>query len=132
MPPAPFAQALHGRRPPGQERLIIKKALEIVGELLGRGVALGGVLGDRLERDGFQLNRDRLIDACRRPWLFEGDLAKNLLAIAPAIGRLQGKQLVERDAERINVGTVIDDDALGKRLFGTHVAKRAQQVAAEG
>ena len=65
----------------------------------------------------------------RRARLFEGDLAQQLLAVVAREGGLEREQLVERDAERVDVAAVVDDDALGERLLGAHVAERAQEVA---
>ena len=73
---------LHQRRPPGPDRLVLQEAAQVVGQLLGRGVALGRVLGHRLEDDRLQLRRDRLVEPPRRPRLLEGDLPQQLLPVA--------------------------------------------------
>ena len=61
--------------------------------------------------------------------LLEGDPPQDLLAVPPRVGRPQRQQLVERHAQRVDVGAVVDDHPLGQRLLGAHVAERAEQVA---
>ena len=43
--------------------------------------------------------------------------------------RRQRQQLVQRDAQRIDVAAMIDDAPLAERLFGTHVPQRSQHLA---
>ena len=71
----------------------------------------------------------RGVDLPRRPRLFEGDLSQQFLAVVAGEGGLEGEQLVERDAEGVDVAAVVDDDALGEGLLGAHVAERAEEVA---
>ena len=44
-------------------------------------------------------------------------------------GGPQGQKLVERHAERINVGSLVDDPSPGQGLLGAHVTERTDHVA---
>ena len=58
MPPRPGPQPLGRRRPAGQDRPVVEEALEVVGQLLRRPVAIGRLLAQRLQDDRLQLARD--------------------------------------------------------------------------
>jgi hypothetical protein len=132
VPPRPAPQSLPQRRPPGVNGLVFQETPEVVGQLLGRGVALLRVLGHRLEHDRFQLDRDGPVPAPRRGRFLEGDLAHDRLGVVAVVRGLQRQQLVERHAERIDVGAVVHGHPLGQGLLRTHVADRADQVAGHG
>ena len=51
---------------------------QVVGQVPGRQVALGGPLGQGFQADTFQLPGDGLIDLPRRPGLQGGDLLEQL------------------------------------------------------
>ena len=51
---------------------------------------------------------------------------------APSTAGLERQQFVERRAEGVDVGAVIDEAVLGEGLLGGHVAQRADQVAGQG
>ena len=57
------------------------------------------------------------------------DLPQERLPVGAVEDRPQRQQLVQRRAERVDVGAVVDQDALAGRLLGAHVAQRAEQVA---
>ena len=95
-------------------------------------VSAGGVFADGFLDDCFKFGRDLAIQLAQRRRVVEGDLLKQLLPVGAVEDRLQGEQFVERDAERIDVGPMIDHDALGQRLLGAHVAERADEVAGHG
>ena len=69
------------------------------------------------------------VEPPRRLRLLEGDLPQQLLAVLPVEGRPQRQQLVQRRAQRVDVGAVVDRHALGQRLLRAHVTQRAHQVA---
>src|SRR5205807_3517323 len=102
VPAGPLARPLGQRRPAGADRLVLQEALQVVGQLAGGGVALVGVLGQRLEDDRLQLRRQRRVEAARAERLLEGDLPQQLLAVAAAERRLQRQQLVEGGAQRVD------------------------------
>lgn len=69
--------------------------------------------------------RDAVIQLARGAEVFAGDLVQQFLAIGGRISRLERRQFVQRHAERIDVGAIVDD-AHRKRLLGAHVAQRPQ------
>ena len=48
------------------------------------------------------------------------------------VRQLVGEQLVENDAQCINIGAGVDRHRIGRNLLGTHVGQRAQQLADVG
>jgi hypothetical protein len=73
--------------------------------------------------------RDARIDLAQPLRLAERDGEEDLLERL-AVERLhQGERLVEHDAERVDVGAVVDGDPLGERLLGAQVVRRAGDVA---
>ena len=58
----PPSRALEQRQGPGEDRLVSQEPPQVAGHFLGRGVALCGVLGHRLEHDGFQIGGHCLVD----------------------------------------------------------------------
>ena len=73
--------------------------------------------------------RNATVDLSWRARVVERDLAQELVAVVAGEGGLEREQLVERDAEGVDVAAVVDDDALGEGLLGAHVAERAEEVA---
>ena len=61
--------------------------------------------------------------------LLLGDPAEQLLAVGALEDRPEGHQLVEGRAQRVDVGPLVNDRVVGRRLLGAHVAQRAQHVA---
>ena len=127
--PRPFSCEFHEGGLLGNYWAVLEKCAEVVRQILGRCIAIGRILFDRLEDDRFQILRDVGVDLPRRARFVEGDLSQQLLAVVAGEGGLEGEQLVERDAERIDVAAVVDDHALGEGLLGAHVAQRAEDVA---
>ena len=95
---------------------------EVVGELLGRPVAVGRILAQCLQYDRLQLARHRAVQVARWNRIVLRDLADERVAVAALEGRAQGQQLVECRAQRVDVATVVDDSAAGKDLLGACVA----------
>ncbi len=132
MPAHPLAGAIDGRRPTRQDRLVIQEALQVLSHLLSRGVALGRFLGNGFQYDGFQLHGNCAVKAARRGRVVEGNLGQQLIAVLAVEGRPQCQQLIQGDAERVDIGAVVHLAAPGRNLLGTHVAQRAQQFARHG
>src|SRR5262245_35812808 len=125
MPAGPFEGAVEKRRVFGTDWLILKKSPQVVGEVLGGLIAVVRILLNRLEYDGFELGRNGLVELARWAGIVEGDLAEDFGAVLAGKDGLEGEQLVERDAEGVDVAAVVDGDAFGQSLLGTHVAERA-------
>ena len=124
--PDPLGQA----RPAGQDRPVVEESPEVIGQLPRRGVATLGLLRHRLADDRLEVARDRRVELPRRWRLDVSDLAEQLLPIGAVEGRPRREQLVEGRPQRVDVGPRVEDPPAG-RLFGTHVAQGAEQVAAE-
>ena len=60
------------------------KPPQVVGELLGRRVAIGRILFDRLQNDRFQILRDAGVDLPRFARLVERDLRRSSWRSSPA------------------------------------------------
>ena len=74
MPPPPFHQAVERAGSAGGNGLVIEEPLQVVGQGLGRRVALGGQLGGGFQQDRFQVERNVRIDGARRARLGDRDL----------------------------------------------------------
>jgi hypothetical protein len=98
---------------------------QVVGQVLRRGVPVRGALRQGLEADALQLPRQGVVDLPRRPRLGGGD---QLQQFVPGVGperRPPGEQLVEDDAEAVDVGTAVHAVALAAGLLRAHVGWRA-------
>ena len=102
---------------PGADRLAGEIAPQVVGELPRGGVAAGGGLGHRLEADRLQVARDLVVEVARRPGLVLEHLEEEHPPVA-AERALAGQQLVEDDAEAVDVAAGVDPPRLAPRLLG--------------
>ena len=84
---------------PGEDRLVSQEPSQVAGHFLGRGVALFGVLGHRLEHDGFQIGGHCLVDLAHGPRFFDRDLPQQLVTVMAVERRLEGQKLIEGCAQ---------------------------------
>jgi hypothetical protein len=129
--PRPPGPALPERWRPRQDRPVLQEAAQVVRQFLRRRVPVGGPLGAGLEYDRLQVRGDGLVQAPRPARLVLGDLPEQFLAVAAVEGGSQGQQLVQRHAERVDVGAVVHRLAPAHGLLRAHVAQRSHQVARE-
>jgi hypothetical protein len=122
VPSRPFRRPFHRARPPGMNRPVLEESPEVVGQFRRGLVAAPRLPGHRLQDDGLQLAGDRLIEPPRRSRLLIGDPAQQFLPIAATEGRFQGQELVERRAQRVDVGAVVEVSPLRQRLLGAQSA----------
>src|SRR5207302_5064666 len=122
--PAPAPQAFGPADGPGLDGLALEEAAQVVGQGAGRGVAPGRLLGQGLEADGLQVARDLVVEPTRRPRLFLEDLPDHH-GLRAAEGALAAEQLVEDDAEVVDVAAAVHLVAAAGRLFRTHVRRGA-------
>ena len=120
--PRPGSQPLGGRRPPGHDRPAVEESLQVVGEFLRSGVAVGRLLAQRLQYNRLQLRGDGGVQSSGRDGIVVGDLPDERVAVASLEGRAERDELVERRAQRIDVASVVDDAPAGQELFGAGVA----------
>ena len=106
-----------------------KNALEIVGEFLGRGIAIVAPLRHGFQDHGLEVGGNLWLELSRGPRLVALDVPEQGRPLLARKRRLQRQQLVECRPQRINVRAMVDQGRLPQRLFGTHVTHRAHQVA---
>ena len=68
--------------PAGVDRAIFQEAAEIVGQVSGRGVAIGRIAGGGLRHDRFQIAGDVAIESARAGWIVLQNLLQQHLQIA--------------------------------------------------
>ena len=125
----PFAGALHKGGPAGADGLALQEPVQVVRQVLRGGVASGGFFRHCLEDDRFQIGGDREVDSPGCGWFLFVDLPQECRPVGGVERRPQREQLVERCAERIDIGAMVEHHARALRLFRAHVTERAQQVA---
>src|SRR4051794_22115114 len=97
-------------------------ALEIGLKLPGRPITPRWFTLDCLLDDRHQIARDGAIDAVQAGRLPPTDLLDELVAIPAVEGRSQGRELIQRQAQRVHVAAWIGMPFKG---FRRHVAERA-------
>ena len=100
--------------------------MQIIGQVLGTGVAAGGVLVQALEADRLQVARYSGIHARRRHRLCRKDASLGFRGRFAVERRPAREQLVQDGAERIDVHRRPDRARFAKGLLGCHVAGGAQ------
>ena len=78
-----------------------------------------------------QLERNSPVEPTRGGRFLGRDPAEELLAVVAREGGPAGQQLVQADAERVDVGPVVHQAVPGEGLLGAHVPQRPQQVAGQ-
>ena len=131
-PPRPLQGALPGGRRPGADRLAGQEPPQVVGQLLGRGVAPRRLLGEALQADRLQVARDPRLEPRRRHHLLVDDLPEGLHDRRGLEGGPAGEHLVEDRSQRVDVGRRADLAGQPLRLLGGHVAGRPHHLAADG
>ena len=125
----PAGGAIQERGRPGDGGPAVQHPLEIVGELLGRGIAVLAALGHGLQNHRLQVGGDSWLDLPRGPGLVALDAAEEGRPLVAGKRRFQRQQLVQRRPQRVDVRAMVDQGHLARGLFGAHVADRAHQVA---
>ena len=128
MAPRPFRHMFHQCRPLGFDRLVLQESPQVGGQFNRAGVSTARLLRGGLQDDGLQVRSYRVIDPSGWAWIVLGDAAKQRLSIGSVERRTQRQQFIQRHAERVNVGALIDTKRLAQCLLGTHIAEGSQQV----
>ena len=89
------------------------EAQEVRPQLLGRPVAVVGVLGHRLHHDGLERRRHRRVDLAGQDGRVAHVLGRHRHRRVAGEGRPAHRHLVEDDAERVDVAAGVDPLALG-------------------
>ena len=95
--------ALPGANGTGKDRVVGRKARQVVGEFGGAGIAAAGVLFQALQRDRFQVAGQSRREARRRRRFFANDLEHDVHGRIARERQPAGHELIEQDAQRINV-----------------------------
>ena len=103
---------------------------QVLGQVAGRAVAVRRPLGQGAQADPVQLDRDRVVQLAGRARLLRLDLLQNFIRALAPVRPLSGEQLVEDDAQAVDVGAGIDAVPLAAGLFRAHVGRRAGQLGA--
>jgi hypothetical protein len=129
--PAPSATTARCRTAP-EDRLAREVAAEVVRERAGGGVALRGVLGQALERDGLQVDRQARDHAARVRRLVVDHPGQQLRQRRVRERGAAGQQLVQHGPEAVDVGAAVDGAEVAARLLGRDVLRRAEHGARAG
>ena len=124
--PGPLSQPLEGTDRASPDRPVGEEPVQIIGERLGILVAAGRIVLDRLEDDRLQVSRDLRVDRAGSRRYLGRDLKDQTIALGLVEGGTQGEQLVERQAEGIEVAPGV---GLASKSLGGHIPERAQDVA---
>ena len=128
----PLPGPVEETRPSGLDRLSPEEPQQVVAQILCGRITAVAVLGDRLQCDRLQVLRNSRIDPAREGGLLVSDPVQDVLTILTRDRRGQREQLVERHAQRVDVGAVVDHDRLAHRLLGAHEPQGADQVTGAG
>ena len=114
---------------PGRNRLVGHPAIQVVGQGLGRWVAVFELGGHGLEADGLQGLVERRIDQrrpCKLPLLHD---TQNRPDVLPLKRRLTGQEAVEGGTQTVNVGPRAQPIQLARGLLRAHVSRSSQRAA---
>jgi hypothetical protein len=126
VPAAPAQELLRLAHPPRPDRPVLHEALEVLGHLGRRLVALGRLAGDRFEHHRLQVARHRRVEL-PGPWrLVVHDLLDEFAAVPLVERRPHRQQLIEGQPQGVQVAA---DVALAVEALGGHVTQRADDVS---
>ena len=106
------AEPMKGSSWPSQHSRAIQETLQVVSQILGRYVAIVWVFGDCFHDDILQCDRNGTIEVTWRMRLLRSDLLQQAVLIITDEWCPKRQQLVERNAQRIDVGSMVDNDPL--------------------
>src|SRR6185295_12404413 len=118
LPACLLAQPVEERAAPREDRPPVEEAPEVVGEGRRRGVARRGLLAQRLAQDRIQVAAQT---GGIRLALVDRALERGEAGVAELVGLPPGQQLVEDDAERVDVRGAFD--RLAAHLLGARVRR---------
>ena len=124
--PRPFGNALGKRGAPGADWPVGEEAIEIVGEIAGRGVAAEGLALEALLDDRAEIgrhSRHQPAQGFRRP---QGRLTEHVGGGRPVVGGRASEHRQERAADGMKIGKRPDraQEGIEAGLLRCHVARR--------
>lgn len=114
----PADVAFEERLPAGLDRLVVYEALQIVAQRPGRLVAVQRVAVNRLMYDRHQVARHLAVEPVQPRRLGGSHLLDQAIALLFRERRTQGRQLIERQPQRVDVAAAI---GLGVERLRRHV-----------
>jgi len=130
--PSPLVQPLGPGRRLRRRRLPFQDVAQVVGQLLGRGIAILPAFGHRLQDDRLQVGRDLRLPLPQPHGVLLFDLTHQPRSVLAGQRRPQRQQLVQRDSQRVDVRPLVDQRGVPQGLLGTHVAQRPHDIARLG
>ena len=103
--------------------------MQVVGQFLGRRVAIRRILAERFKNDDLKLLGYPAIQAARWARVAVEHVRQQRVTRTARKYWVERQQFVKRRAQRVDVGAMVEDNPLPGCLFGTHVADRAHDVA---
>src|SRR5262245_36836667 len=131
MSPNPLQSSLPCPRRPSENWLMPQKPAQVICKVLGRWITPVRLFLQALKANRFQVSRRRRAEQARGNRVESFDLAECFGGRFAAEGWAAGEQLVEHGAEGIDVACGADQGPLAERLFGRHVRRRSENLAAE-
>ncbi len=127
VPPPPAPPAFPDAGPADRNRLVLQEAGEIVRQFAGRLITVGGLVGDRLHHDRFEVDRQRRKQFSRgRDGRGRTQASQRFHSVVHFQRHAQRRQLVERHAQAVDVAAGVGRSS---PLFRSHIEQRAQNVA---
>ena len=126
----PEPAALQPPHRPRPARFPAQVSPQVGGQLAGRGVPPGRLLGQGLQADGLQVARNAIVDPARRPGVLVQELMDDHHPGA-AKRQLAAQELVEHDAQAVDVAAAVDVMRPAGGLLGAHVRRRADDLAVD-
>ena len=110
---------------PGADRSVFEEALQVVGQRAGGRVAVRRLVRNRLQDDRFQVAGDGRVEPPRPGRLALRSLPQQLARAQLAERGLEREQLVERQAQAVDVAPVV---GLAPECLGGEIPQRADHV----
>jgi hypothetical protein len=132
MPARPEREPVEQRGTARDDGLVGEEAAEVVRHVPRRRVPRLRVLRESLEDDRLQRRRHRGVHATRWDGVPHRDVADHVGRPLAGERGAERQGLVERRAERPDVGPVVEPRAPPQRLLGAHVARRPEERSGRG
>ena len=132
MTPGPLEEAAERPYPTREDRLSPLESTQVLGQAQRRGIPLAGCLIETFQADGLQVARDVGPEASRWHDLGGRDQLEGLDRRLAQERRAAGQGVVQDRAQGIGVGGRADLLRTALGLLGSHVIRRAHDLAGQG
>src|SRR5262245_33019337 len=127
----PFCKSLRCTNRPSLDRLAPQESLKILREGLRSGIAPRRNLSEALQTDRLQIARDTRIEPGGRSRILLNKLPKSLRGGISPERRSAREHVIKHGAQGVHIDRWIAASCFTERLFGRHVARRAEARLAE-